>query len=107
MFRRRIGGVVVVVVVVVEDGLGELAPKKLFSHKKKNFAPDSDCNGRILGKRKPFRVRRKVFLNEKHAPDAMEQSFQPRNVQKCQKMEMSQLGFTISIYNRSGSSNRL
>jgi hypothetical protein len=34
MFRRRIGGVVVVVV-VVEDGLGELAPKKLFSHKKK------------------------------------------------------------------------
>jgi hypothetical protein len=36
MFRRRIGGVVVVV--VVEDGLGELAPKKLFSHKKKNFA---------------------------------------------------------------------
>jgi hypothetical protein len=38
MFRRRIGGVVVVVVVVVEDGLGERAPKKLFSHKKKNFA---------------------------------------------------------------------
>jgi hypothetical protein len=37
MFRRRIGGVVVVVV-VVEDGLGERAPKKLFSHKKKNFA---------------------------------------------------------------------
>jgi hypothetical protein len=35
MFRRRIGGVVVVVVVVVEDGLGEHAPKKLFSHKKK------------------------------------------------------------------------
>jgi hypothetical protein len=32
MFRRRI---VVVVVVVVEDGLGERAPKKLFSHKKK------------------------------------------------------------------------
>jgi hypothetical protein len=30
MFRRRIGGVV-----VVEDGLGEHAPKKLFSHKKK------------------------------------------------------------------------
>jgi hypothetical protein len=27
--------VVVVVVVVVEDGLGEHAPKKLFSHKKK------------------------------------------------------------------------
>jgi hypothetical protein len=100
MFRRRIGGVVVVVVVVVEDGLGERAPKKL-SHK------DSDCNGRILGKRKPFRVKRKVFLNEKHAPDAMEQSFQPRNVQKCQKMEMRQLDFTISIYNRSGSSNRL
>jgi hypothetical protein len=38
MFRRRIGGVVVIVVVVVEDGLGEHAPKKLFSHKKKNFA---------------------------------------------------------------------
>jgi hypothetical protein len=35
MFRRRIGGVVVVVVLVVEDGLGERAPKKLFSHKKK------------------------------------------------------------------------
>jgi hypothetical protein len=35
MFRRRIGGVVVV---VVEDDLGEHAPKKLFSHKKKNFA---------------------------------------------------------------------
>jgi hypothetical protein len=33
MFRRRIG-VVVVVVVVFEDGLGEHAPKKLFSHKK-------------------------------------------------------------------------
>jgi hypothetical protein len=32
MFRRRI---VVVFVVVVEDGLGEHAPKKLFSHKKK------------------------------------------------------------------------
>jgi hypothetical protein len=30
MFRRRIG-----VVVVVVDGLGEHAPKKLFSHKKK------------------------------------------------------------------------
>jgi hypothetical protein len=29
MFRRRIG----VVVVVIEDGLGELAKKKLFSHK--------------------------------------------------------------------------
>jgi hypothetical protein len=36
MFRRRIGCVVVVVVVVVvEDSLGERAPKKLFSHKKK------------------------------------------------------------------------
>jgi hypothetical protein len=34
MFRRRI----VVVVVVVEDGLGEHAPKKLFSQKKKKFA---------------------------------------------------------------------
>jgi hypothetical protein len=33
MFIRRIG-VVVVVVVFVEDGLGEHAPKKLFSHKK-------------------------------------------------------------------------
>ena len=33
MFRRRIGGVFVVV--VVEDSLGEHAPKKLFSHKKK------------------------------------------------------------------------
>jgi hypothetical protein len=33
MFRRRIG-----VVVVVVDGLGEIAKKKLFSHKKKNFA---------------------------------------------------------------------
>jgi hypothetical protein len=33
MFRRRI--VVVFVFVVVEDGLGELAKKKLFSHKKK------------------------------------------------------------------------
>ena len=32
MFRRGIG--VVVVVVVFEDGLGEHAPKKLFSHKK-------------------------------------------------------------------------
>jgi hypothetical protein len=43
MFRRRIVGVVVVVVVVfvvvvvvvVENGPGEHAPKKLFSHKKK------------------------------------------------------------------------
>ena len=34
MFRRRIG---VVFVVVVEDGLGEGAKKKLFSHKKKNL----------------------------------------------------------------------
>jgi hypothetical protein len=34
MFRSRIGSVVVVVV-VVEDGLGERAQKKLFSHKKK------------------------------------------------------------------------
>jgi hypothetical protein len=32
MFRRRI------VVVVVEDGLGERAKKKLFSHKKKIFS---------------------------------------------------------------------
>jgi hypothetical protein len=40
MFRRRIGGVVVVV--VVEDGLGELAPKKLFSHKKKNSLLDDN-----------------------------------------------------------------
>jgi hypothetical protein len=32
MFRRRIGGFFVV---VVEDGLGERAKKKLFSHKKK------------------------------------------------------------------------
>jgi hypothetical protein len=32
MFRRRIGGVVFV---VVEECLGEHAPKKLFSHKKK------------------------------------------------------------------------
>jgi hypothetical protein len=42
MFRRRIGVVVVVfvvvVVVVVKDGLGEHAPKTLFSHKKNNFA---------------------------------------------------------------------
>jgi hypothetical protein len=37
MFIRRIGVVVVVVVVVVVDGLGEHAPKKLFSHKKKKF----------------------------------------------------------------------
>jgi hypothetical protein len=41
MFRRRIGGVVVVVV-VVEDGLGEHAPKKLFSHKKKNSLFDDN-----------------------------------------------------------------
>ena len=41
MFRRRI---VVVVVVVVEDGLGELAPKKLFSHKKK-ISPLDDNKG--------------------------------------------------------------
>ena len=34
MFKRSIGGVVVVVV-VVENGLGERAQKKLFSHKKK------------------------------------------------------------------------
>jgi hypothetical protein len=52
-------------------------------------------------------VKQKVFLNEKNALDAMEQSFKPINVQKCQKMEMRQLGFRISIYNRSGSSNRL
>ena len=35
MFRRRIGGVVVV---VVEDGLGELAPKKTLFTQEKNFA---------------------------------------------------------------------
>jgi hypothetical protein len=52
-------------------------------------------------------VKRKVFLNEMSAPDAIEQSYYPRNVWKFQKMEMRQLGFTISIYNRSGSSNRL
>jgi hypothetical protein len=34
MFRRRIEGCCCVVV-VVEDGLGERAKKKLFSHKKK------------------------------------------------------------------------
>jgi hypothetical protein len=39
MFRRRIG---VVVVVVVEDDLGEHAPKKLFSHKKKNSLLDDN-----------------------------------------------------------------
>ena len=39
MFRRRIG---VVVVVVVEDGLGERAPKKLFSHKKKILLLDDN-----------------------------------------------------------------
>jgi hypothetical protein len=32
MFRKRIGGYVVV---FMEDGLGERAKKKLFSHKKK------------------------------------------------------------------------
>jgi hypothetical protein len=48
-----------------------------------------------------------MFLTETSALDAMEQSSQPRNVQKWKKMEMRQLGFTISIYNRSGSSNRL
>jgi hypothetical protein len=52
-------------------------------------------------------VKQKVFLNEMSAPDAMEQSSQTKNVRKFQKMEMRQLGFTISIYNRSGSSNRL
>jgi hypothetical protein len=34
MFRRRIGAIVFVVVVFVDDGLGERAKKKLFSHKK-------------------------------------------------------------------------
>jgi hypothetical protein len=52
-------------------------------------------------------VKQKVFLTETSAPDAMEQSSQPKNVWKWKKMEMRQLGFTISIYNRSGSSNRL
>jgi hypothetical protein len=52
-------------------------------------------------------VKRKVFLNEMSAPNAMEQSSQPINVLKIQKMEMRQLGFTISIYNRNGSSNGL
>jgi hypothetical protein len=77
-----LGVVVVVVVFVVEDGLGEHAPKKTLFTQEKNFTSDSDCNGRILGRRKPFRVKRKVFLNEKSAPYAMEQSFHPRNVQK-------------------------
>jgi hypothetical protein len=40
MFRRRIGGVVVVV--IVEDGLGELAKKTLFSHKKKILLLDDN-----------------------------------------------------------------
>jgi hypothetical protein len=39
MFKRRIGGVVVV---VVEDGLGEHAPKKIFSHKKKILLLDDN-----------------------------------------------------------------
>jgi hypothetical protein len=35
MFRRRIVFVVAAAAATVEDGLGEHAPKKLFSHKKK------------------------------------------------------------------------
>jgi hypothetical protein len=74
MFIRRIGGVVSFVVFVVEDGLGERAKKNSFHTRKKNslYTSRSDCNGRILGKRKPFRVKQKVFLNEMSAPNAME-----------------------------------
>jgi hypothetical protein len=39
IFIWRIGGVFVV---VVEDGLGERAQKKLFSHKKKNALLDDN-----------------------------------------------------------------
>jgi hypothetical protein len=52
-------------------------------------------------------VKQKVFLTETSTPDAMEQSSQPRNVLKWKKMEMRQLGFTISIYNKSRSSKKL
>jgi hypothetical protein len=45
-------------------------------------------------------------LNEMSAPNAMEHSSQPINILKIQKMEMRQIGFTISI-TRNGSSNGL
>jgi hypothetical protein len=48
-----------------------------------------------------------MSLIEKSALDAMEQSSKPINVCKWHKMEMRQLSFTISIYNRSRSSNML
>jgi hypothetical protein len=47
------------------------------------------------------------FLTETSALDAIEQSSQLRNVHKWQKMEMRQLGFTITIYNMSESLNML
>jgi hypothetical protein len=46
------------------------------------YTYESSWNGRILGKWKPFRVKRKAFLTETSTPDTMEQSSQPRNVRK-------------------------
>jgi hypothetical protein len=46
------------------------------------YTSGSDYNGRILGKRKPFRVKQKVFLTETSSQDAIEHSSWPINVQK-------------------------
>jgi hypothetical protein len=52
-------------------------------------------------------VKQKVFLNEMSAPDVMEHFSHPKNVKKWKKTEIRQIGFTISIYNGSGSLNML
>jgi hypothetical protein len=54
-----------------KTALESVLKKNSFDTRKK-FLSGSDCNGRILGKRKPFRVKQKVFLTEKSALDAMQ-----------------------------------
>jgi hypothetical protein len=48
----------------------------------KLYTSRSDKKGRILGKRKPFRLKQKMLRTESNASDTMEQPAQYRNAQK-------------------------